>query len=108
MTKLKIKLPVRKRTSEETKKTFPESLEWLTKTAFSRWQEGVKKGDGAMGTHITPLYFRAVQLGFKGHQGQWVDAVLAAGGMSISDFPNADPTDKRPDLWPDGKPKDLR
>ena len=85
----------------------PEDLETFKKTVFNRWQAGVKKGDGALSTHVVPEYYDACEHGFRGHMGQWVDAVLEAGGMSMDDFPPAYPNDPRPDKWPNGKPKTL-
>lgn len=84
------------------KKTFPESIEWLAEQSFNQWRRDGSSSRASMGT-----YFKAVQLGFVGHFGKWVEHVLASGGVSSADFPNADPHDRRPDRWPDGKPEDL-
>src|SRR5687767_12767425 len=74
------------------------TVEEFTIRTFNDWRRGVEHREGSMSETILPAYFKAVQLGFHGHMGQWVDAVLAAGGMSADDFPPADPHDRRPNL----------
>jgi hypothetical protein len=93
--------------AEPTKKTFPESIDWLADTAFKRWRASVKKGEGSLSHECIETYMKAVQLGFKGHMGMWQNKILDAGGMSMDDFPSADPNDPRPDKWPEGGPLDL-
>src|SRR5574337_149863 len=112
-----IKIRVRKRHVEERaghaqdttaeKKVYGESLEWLAKKTFDTWQIGVRKGNSNLTGDCLSSYGQAVRLGFKGHQMKWIDRVLEAGGMSMDDFPPADPRDPRPNKWPAGKPEGM-
>ena len=74
------------------RRVLPESIDWLAEHVFKRWQDAPEDEDGCKDKTLTmeaaDTYGRAVQLGFRGHIGKWVDKVFAAGGLSIDDFPD--------------------
>lgn len=87
----KIQLKIKRSENEEAAPSGaePESVAWLAEQAFQRYQEGVAHGDGNLSHRVRDTYFRAVQLGFVGHMSRWRDRVLAAGNMTMADFPAA-------------------